>query len=124
MNRRRGRYDHFHSHDGRVWQYIGSGRRALGYPFQSIGEDAIPAPTGDGSPVVVVADEIAELRGKLKHESKYYQTQTLSAFLLGLSLGAYTAKYKAVTTAAFAVSALLVGLAANTQGQPVNPVVK
>ena len=99
------RFEHFHSNDGRAWRRVGAG----------------PVPLGEAPGIVDgVADKITSLQSALKQESKYYQTQTISAFLFGLALGAHTAKFKAVTTVVFALSALLVGLSANSAGQPVN----
>lgn len=99
------RFEHFHSHDGRAWRLVGAGPVSLG---------AVPGV------VDAVAAKMASLQNALRQESKYYQTQTLSAFLFGLALGAYTVKFKAVTTVAFAASALIVGLSANSRGQPLN----
>lgn len=103
---------------------IGSGPQAVGQlcrrrpnPARLGSTDApaeTPPPNGQLLPT-----EVEQLRSKLLSESKYYRTQTLSAFLLGLSLGSYTAKFRTITTIGFAVSALLVGLAANPAGRPV-----
>lgn len=103
-------------------KYVGSGPQAIGQVCRkrpnrrALSDDAAPpVPPND----TLLPDEIKTLRDKLKSETRYYRAQTLSAFLLGLSLGSYTAKFRTVTTVGFAVSALLLGLAAVPQHPPV-----
>jgi hypothetical protein len=111
---------------------IGSGPQAVGQLCRrrpnvtrlGLADTAAPADSGttpaqEGDAAQIVPAEVLELQKKLKSETSYYRTQTLSAFLLGLSLGSYAARFRTITTIGFAVSALLVGLSANSQGKPV-----